>query len=182
MARIIDLKALLPQLMTEYIELEGIMNVETTELNGVETEHESLVNNRYIHTCNEDGITRFEHIMSIVPNSNDTLEDRQFRCITKWNQTIPYNYKVLDEKLALLCGEGMYQLIVDFANQSVTIKLALANENQFQSVVDLVNSIVPCNMLIEVRIMYNTHEMLSKLTHEQLSAFTYDQLRKNVFS
>lgn len=182
MARIIDLKALLPQLMTEYTELDGIMSVETIELNSVEAEHESLVNNRYIHTCNEDGVARFEHVLSIVPNSNDTLEDRRFRCISKWNQTIPYNYKVLDEKLALLCGEGMYQLIVDFANQSVIIKLALANENQFQSVVDLVYSIVPCNMLINVSIMYNTHEVLSKLTHEQMSAYTYDQLRKNVMS
>ena len=182
MARIIDLKALLPQLMTEYTELEGIMTVETTELNGVETEHEALVNNRYITTCNEDGVARFEHIMSIVPNSNDTLEDRQFRCISKWNQTIPYNYKVLDEKLAMLCGEDMYELIVDFANQRVFVKLALANENQFQSVVDLVNSIVPCNMLINVSIMYNSHEVLSKLTYEQLSAYTHEQLRNDVIN
>ena len=180
MARIIDLKALLPQLMTEYTELEGIMTVESTELNNVEAEHEALVNNRYIHTCNEDGIKRFEHIMSIVPNSNDTLEDRQFRCISKWNQTIPYNYKVLDEKLALLCGEDMYKLIVDFENQRLIIKLALANKNQFQSVVDLVYSIVPCNLLIDISIMYNTHEVLSKLTHEQMSAYTHDQLRNNV--
>ena len=181
MARIIDLKSLLPQLMTEYTELDGIMTVETTELNGVEVEHEALVNNRYIHTCNEDGVARFEHIMSIIPNSNDTLVDRQFRCISKWNQTIPYNYKVLDEKLALLCGEGAYELIVDFTNQSVHIKLALVNENQFQSVVDLVNSIVPCNMLINVNIMYNTHEVLSKLTHERMSAYTHAQLRSQTF-
>jgi hypothetical protein len=156
------------------------MTVESIELNGVEAEHEALVNNRYIHTCDEDGIVRFERIMSVVPNSNDTLEDRQFRCISKWNQTIPYNYKVLDEKLALLCGEGMYQLIVDFPNQRVFIKLALANKNQFQSVVDLVYSIVPCNMLIDISIMYNTYELLSKLTHEQMSAYTHEQLRNNV--
>lgn len=182
MTRIIDLKALLPPLMTEYTELHGIMTVETTELNGVEVEHEALVNNRYIHTCNEDGVARFERIMSIVPNSNDTLEDRQFRCISKWNQTIPYNYKVLDEKLALLCGEDAYELIVDFANQKVFIKLALANKNQFQSVVDLVYSIVPCNMLIDIIIMYNTHDMLSELTYEQLSAYTHEQLRNNVIN
>lgn len=180
MARIIDLKALLPQLMTEYTELDGIMTVETTELNRVEAEHEAVVNNRYITTCNENGVARFEHIMSIVPNSNDTLEDRQFRCISKWNQTIPYNYKVLDEKLAMLCGEGMYELIVDFENQRVFIKLALANKNQFQSVVDLVYSIVPCNMLVDISIMYNTYEVLSKLTHEQMSAYTHEQLRNNV--
>lgn len=182
MARIIDLKALLPQLMTEYSELDSIMTVETTELNIVEAEHEALVNNRYIHTCDEDGVARFERIMSIVPNSNDTLEDRKFRCKSKWNQTIPYNYKVLDEKLTMLCGEDAYNLTVDFTNQKVVIKLALANENQFQSVVDLVYSIVPCNMLIDVSIMYNTHEVLSKLTHEQMSAYTYDQLRKNVIN
>jgi hypothetical protein len=182
MVRIVDLKALLPQLMTEYTELNDVMTVETTELNRIETEHEIVVDNRYIPTCNEDGIVRFERIMSIVPNSNDTLEDRKFRCISKWSQSIPYNYKVLDEKLAMLCGEGMYDLSIDFDNYIVYIKLGVASKNQFKSVVELFDAIVPCNMEINASIKYNTHGLLSELTHEQLSAFTHDQLRNEVIN
>ena len=103
--RYINLKELLPLYLQEYKELAEIMDTETPEFRLLESRHNQLVNNRYISTCDENGIARFEEILRITPKSDDTLEDRIFRCLTKWNVCLPYNYAFLVKKLKELCGD-----------------------------------------------------------------------------
>ena len=35
-----------------------------------------MIDNRYITSCDEEGIARFEKILGVTPKSDDTLEDR----------------------------------------------------------------------------------------------------------
>ena len=98
--RYINLKELLPLYLQAYKELAAPMDAETPEFQIIEAEHNRIIANRYIVTCDEEGIVRYEQLMGIQPKADDTLEDRIFRCITKWNVCLPYNqYDVVAEML-----------------------------------------------------------------------------------
>ena len=171
---------LLPPYLRQYKEMQQIMSVEDTEIETINNTHNQLVDNRYITTCDETGIKRFETMLHITPLLNDTLADRKLRCITKWNQKLPYNYSVLENKIAQLCGSDGYSLELNFSSFELTVKLALGVKNQFDIVKNMVIEMVPCNIVTNIQLMYNTHEILKTKTHSQLASFTYGQVREEV--
>lgn len=177
--RYINLKELLPLYLQQYKELAEIMDTETPEFRLLESRHNQLVRNRYIFTCNEDGIARFEKILGITLKSDDTLEDRIFRCLTKWNISLPYNYAFLEMKLKELCGDE-YSIMLDFENQTLVVIVGLSRKNQYNAVADMLNEIIPCNILIKVYLMYNTYGILANHTYGKLSNYTHNQLRNEV--
>ena len=156
------------------------MSVENSEIEAINNTHNQLVDNRYIVSCDETGIQHFEKLLGVTPLGDDTLDDRKLRCIAKWNQVLPYNYTVLNNKLSALCGKDGYSIEMDFAAQSIVVKLALGVKNQFTIVKNVVSEMVPCNIITDVAVMFNTHERLSAYTHEQLSVRTYAQMRDEV--
>ena len=65
--RYINLKELLPLYLQEYSELAEIMNTETPEFRLLESRHNRMIDNRYIISCDEEGIARFEKILGMTP-------------------------------------------------------------------------------------------------------------------
>ena len=115
-------------------------------------------------------------MMHITPLDDDTLDDRRFRVLSAWNKVLPYNYAFLIGQLNTLCGEGNYS--ADITNLILTVKLALTSKKQSNAVRELCETIVPCNVVINIGLLYNTHATLSAYTHEQLAHFNHRQLRE----
>ena len=174
--RYINLKELLPLYLQAYKELAAPMDAETPEFQIIEAEHNRIIANRYIVTCDEEGIVRYEQLMGIQPKADDTLEDRIFRCITKWNVCLPYNYAFLDQKLRELCG-AEYTLDLDIAGQTVTVKVGLAQKNQYDVVAEMLEEIVPCNLQLNLSLLYNQYQALKPYPHIILAQFTHWELR-----
>ena len=173
--------SLLPPYLQQFSEMEGIMNTETVEIEKIRETHSQIVDNRYIEYCNEDGISRYEKIMNIEPFSDDTLEDRKLRCLTKWNQKLPYNYVRLQGMLSDICGEGGFTLELDLSVPKLVVRLALGVKNQFAIVKNMVEAMVPAHVVTSVVLQYNTNDMVGAYTHSQLSKYTHDSLRNDVF-
>ena len=105
MVREIDLLHYLPLFVQEYREMQHIMSAEEPEFQLVADESEVLKNNQFILTCNEVGIARFERILHIIPTSEDTLASRISRVLVRWNDSVPYTWKVFLQKMQTLCGD-----------------------------------------------------------------------------
>lgn len=67
--RYINLKELLPLYLQAYKELAAPMDAETPEFQIIEAEHNRIIANRYIVTCDEEGIVRYEQLMGIQPKA-----------------------------------------------------------------------------------------------------------------
>ena len=170
---------LLPPFLREYSELKAIMNVESSEIESIKNTHNQIIDNRYIQTCDETGISRFEKLLGIAPLSNDTLDDRKVRCLTKWNHKLPYNYVVLLNSLSSVCGADGYAVSMDFTGLQMAVRIALSARSQLSSVKKMIERMVPCTVSVSVEMMYNTNAMLSPFTHMQLETFTHAQLRED---
>lgn len=170
----------LPPFLQEFHETKQIMNAEQSEVDGLWDSCENTLDDMFISYATENGVKRWEKIVGITPKDTDTLDERKFRILTKMNQELPYTITKLKESLTVLCGEGGFEIDLQPSNYYIKVKLALANENNYQDVVDLLMKVIPANLIQAVRIMYNGHKILGKSTHAELTAYTHEILRNEV--
>ena len=113
MIRNVNLLNHLPEYIKEYREIQEIMNTENPEFQLAINETEKILNNQFITTCDEEGISKYESMMKIYPLASDTLESRKSRVLTRWYSALPYSWFFLIRKLNSLCGIGNYEIDMD---------------------------------------------------------------------
>lgn len=151
MIREVNLLSFLPEFVQEYREIKHIMNSEQPEIQKLEDETEIIKNNQFILSCDIDGIARFENLLGITPKPDDTLNARKSRVITRWNNSIPYTYKGLKEKLNVMCGEGNYLLIPSFNEYGLEIVVSLPLSGQADELDYMLSYMIPANIVVTSR-------------------------------
>lgn len=151
MIREVNLLSFLPEFVQKYREIKHIMNSEQPEIQKLEDETEIIKNNQFILSCDIDGIARFENLLGITPKPDDTLDARKSRVITRWNDSIPYTYKGLKEKLNVMCGEGNYLLIPSFNEYGLEIVVSLPLSGQADELDYMLSYMIPANIVVTSR-------------------------------
>lgn len=169
----------LPPFVQNFKEMVAIMNTEQPEFELAWKNAENTLDDQFVTTATINGIKRWEKIYNIVPKGTDTLDERRFVILSKMNEQPPYTMAALENVLTALCGEDGYTLFMNYNEYEMTVKLAVDNEKNFEAVVELLDKILPANIVRKVS-LFNTYDMLSEFTHEQLARFTHDELRKSV--
>ena len=177
MAKAVDLLSYWPPTLRNLKEFKEIAKAEEPEIRALLQAIDKTLNNMFIEDADEDGITRFEKILSIYPAEGESLDTRRFRVQTKWNDQLPYTEEELRGRLTSLCGKDGYTLNISYANYTLDVKVALTSKDALPLVAELLDTLVPCNMVVTLDFMYNTYGWLGEYTHEQLSALTYDEVR-----
>lgn len=151
MIRDVELLKHLPLFIQEYREIRTIMNAENPEFQMAEDETEIIFNNQFIQSCNLKGIAKFESLMGIVPEPDDTLASRISRVLTRWNDTVPYTFIVLCQRLDTLCGEGNYEIERDINNYTMDITTHLELVGQTDELEYMLGYMIPANIAMTVR-------------------------------
>lgn len=170
----------LPYVVRDYAEFKGISEAEQPEFESAWGSSDDLLNNQFISTAGNLGLSRWEKILGITPKGTDTLEDRRFRILTRLNEELPYTLPQLRTILETLCGSGNYSAEVMEGTYQLIVKIGLAAKNNFSDVESLLDRVVPQNLIVTLLQLYNTHAELGRFTHAQLAAYTHNQLRNEV--
>lgn len=178
--RPIDLLGHLPPVLRDYREMRAIMEAERPEVEALWSAVEDCFDDQFIATATKQGIVRREAELDIVPFATDTLEDRRFRVLARYNESIPYTRVRLRQLLDGLCGPDGYEVRFLTGDFTVDVKVDLGVKKQFQVVEELLERQLPYNMAFKVTLKYNTHRILSGYTHRELSQYTHGQLRNEV--
>ena len=141
------------------------MNAENPEFQIAEDETEIIFNNQFIQSCNLKGIAKFESLMGIVPEPDDTLASRISRVLTRWNDTVPYTFIVLCQRLDTLCGEGNYEIERDINNYTMDITTHLELVGQTDELEYMLGYMIPANIAMTVnnKIYLNMTDGTAKL-------------------
>lgn len=182
MNREIDLMDYLPEYLKEYKELEKTLKAQQPEIKKLAETVERLKNNQFITTADEEGIRKFETMLEVTALDNDTLENRKFRVLSRWNNTIPYTASVLRKRMENLCGKDGYQLEILHLESKVKVRVALTNKKNYGMVEEMLQEVIPANIWIDLSLLYNQHKTLSKFTHRQLAAYTQKEVRNEVLN
>lgn len=167
MIRDVELLKHLPLFIQEYREIRTIMNAENPEFQIAEDETEIIFNNQFIQSCNLKGIAKFESLMGIVPEPDDTLTSRISRVLTRWNDTVPYTFIVLCQRLDTLCGEGNYEIERDINNYTMDITTHLELVGQTDELEYMLGYMIPANIAMTVnnKIYLNMTDGTAKLAN-----------------
>ena len=179
-ARTIDLTDYLPDVLKNVTEMQAIMSTETPEIQALWSACEDCMNDQFITEATENGIARREKMLNITPYATDTLNDRRFRLLSRYNENIPYTRKSLVNMLETLCGENGYELTILTSEFTVNVKIALAVKKQADSVRELLERVLPYNMLFSVELLYNTWVKAKPFTWENVRKLTWKELKEEV--
>lgn len=170
----------LPEYMREYKEMKQIMEVEQGQTGVLWEAVERLLKEAFVCDESEVGAARWEAILDIRPKDTDSLEVRNFRIKGRLNEDLPYTVRTLKQVLTALCGEDGFHMEVYPEDYTLKIEVSLTSKKLLWEVCSLAERMTPLNLLLEVTLMYNTHEMLCPYTHLFLKSCRHEELREEV--
>lgn len=148
----------LPHVLREYEEYKVITNSEDPEFKIVFDISDKIRHNMFIKYCDLDGIKRFEKLLGIRHSIQDTLEDRIFRVLSRWNDRVPYTWNVLIGKLDMLCGKGNYEIELIHNDYLINLATHLNTPTQMNELLYTLDVMIPCNLVVKA-----TNKLLREL-------------------
>lgn len=147
MIREVDLLMYLPLFMQSYREPVETLKAENPEFMLMWNATDRVLYNRFIATADEYGISRFERMLKISPMEEDTLESRRARVQSRWFNTIPYTWRVLLQKMIVLCGDTHFIMTGDFeTGYTLTLATNLELFGQVEELEGALEVLLPCNV------------------------------------
>ena len=136
--------------MQNFVEIKQITKVEQKETDALDYEIGRILDNAFIQDCDEYGIKKYEKLVGVTPTAQDTLESRKSRVLIRWNDFIPYSYKVLIRKLNIFCGVNNYDISGDLKNYELVIQTMLSLPGQSKELEVMLNKMLPLNIALSV--------------------------------
>lgn len=140
----------LPDFLKQFMEFQEIGKVVDPVIRSFDEMLGRVLNNAFIAECDEYGIRKYEMILKITPSADDTLESRRSRVALRWNDHIPYTYRVLIAKLNALCGVNNYDMVCDLKNYSISLHTHLSMSGQVKELEDLLDKMLPATMVFTI--------------------------------
>lgn len=125
MNREVDLLAYLPPFLQEFKENRETLEAENPEFVLAWNGADRVLKNEFIDTADEYGISRFEKILKITPQPNDTLASRRRRVLFRWFNKLPYTLKNFLERLKEICGESDFTVIKEFLRYRINLQIQI---------------------------------------------------------
>lgn len=168
-----------PEIILKIPDIAQIYDYNEIQEKELDAAVEELNDDIMLNTMHLRTIERWEKILNINPLDDDTEEDRRFKVKAKVNEKLPYSLRVLKRKLDTLCPSGYSMELAD-DRTNVLIKIALTSKKMRNTVAEMLEEMLPLNMMYSTQIMYNTWEMLESYTWGELENRTWEQLRSEV--
>ena len=147
----VELLQKLPRYHRNIYEFQQISKADTPELKLLLKHIDTILSNWFIDTADDYGISRLEKIAGIIPDSSVDLELRKFNLLLKMSEKLPYTDETLEERLTSLCGAGNYSVFRDYDNYFLSILTTLEDGNTFDSIIEVLDKMIPCNLVLEVK-------------------------------
>ncbi len=176
-----DLIKLIPYFFHDIREFNEIFSAVASAASEFEAKTDRQKMDFYIYSedISPEGVDRLAKSIKLDV-SGLNFEDKVFKIKTVLLDKRPYNIPNVKKMLSVLCGEDGYFFNVDNKNLTVSTKLNLGRKNQFAAVYELLDKVIPSNMILNVELLYNLHSDLSDKTHGDLSVMTHEQIRSDV--
>lgn len=178
MARKADVLSYLPPVLQDVYEMQAVSQAENSELSRLWQGAEDAMNDQFVETATENGVSRWEKMLLLSPKGTDTLPERKFRIQSALSGRLPFTVWALREQLDGLCGPGNYALTVDHPNFKVTVLLALAAQENYDTVCDMLRKMLPANLDIEISVQYRRYRELEAWQHTDLGFYTHNHIRE----
>lgn len=155
----------LPPVLQSVMEFAAITGAQQPEIEAAWDALNLVMDNQFIDTATEAGVTVWEKELNIVPLATDTLEDRKQRLKTAWTYGVVYTYNWLVNWLKTSCGESNPPPTIN----NYTLRVSLPVSVDYLHILDDMRRYVAANVLIDPLILLSK----IKIPHYTGSAFRH---------
>ena len=160
--------------MADVRDIKEIMTGEQPEFDSLFENIDLMQEDMFIDTVSEEGIKRFEKMLGIEGSNLKSPDLRRF--ILKL-RLVAGKRANLKSKLNSLVGSNNYTMNYDINSNTLVVRIVIESKSYLDEVKALLDKLVPCNVIIDVRILYLSHEMMKVYTHEYLSNYKNDDVK-----
>lgn len=172
-----DVRALRPEYYGQFFEISALSQAQDGEMDALFSELSRALANQFIESSDEEGVSRRETILGILPDrGKEALEFRRRRILSRFGFLPPYTVESLKERLEEIFSGEAFSVSADFDNYKISVDGVYSDRRVVDAVLSAVRKIVPCNMAFSIRRKENTYGRLAGFTHDELSAFEQDIL------
>jgi phage-like element PBSX protein xkdU len=157
----IDISQFLPPVSRDSQDIQEVMRIENPEFKLLWDIMADILDNQFIPTMGEFGLSHWEWILDVLPQDTDTIEDRRNRILRLLAGTRPYTVEKLQEMLDATFGTG--SVGVDLNENQYEIWFILSKEMRERSgeVINYAEPIVPKNLLLKTLVEDKTQTKLN---------------------
>ena len=145
----IDISQFLPPVSRDSRDMQEIMRVENPEFILLWEIMADLLDNQFIPTMGELGLSHWEWILEVLPQDTDTIEDRRNRILRLLAGTRPYTVEKLQEMLDATFGRGAVGVDLDENLYEIWFILSKEMHERSGEVINYAEPIVPKNLLLK---------------------------------
>lgn len=135
----------LPHWFKPIIEYIAIMRAYSVALADCENTAYGIKDNFFIQTADSDTLAVWERLLGISAKPTDTIEFRRERILSKLDQTVPFTYWHLKERLTELFG-NQYVLTIDPVECTLDILVTSGRHGAIDLLNDLIYNVVPAHL------------------------------------
>lgn len=169
----------LPPVLKSVSELVALYDAQQPEIEKAWSALRLIMDNQFIDTATEYGVTVWEKELNIIPSDTDTLEERKHRIKTAWVYGVVYTYNWLSKWLESFCGETTMFTINDY-----TLRVALPVSADYVRIIEDMRKYISANVLINPLILltkikgtyYIGTALRSRMRHKMTSQKPSDTL------
>lgn len=145
----IDISQFLPPVSRDSRDMQEIMRVENPEFMLLWEIMVDLLDNQFIPTMGELGLSHWEWILEVLPQDTDTIEDRRNRILRLLAGTRPYTVEKLQEMLDTTFGRDAVGVDLDENLYEIWFILSKEMRERSGEVINYAEPIVPKNLLLK---------------------------------
>lgn len=151
MAKEVDLLSYWMPILRQLKEFREIAKAEEPEIKRILEAIDRTLDNMFIETADEYGIGRFEDMVGIYPDAEESLEQRRLNLLVKWCDQVPYTYKTLYDKLYAICGDAdKFSIVERYDEYLIEIITHLGVKGALDTVQDFLIEMLPCNLVLDL--------------------------------
>lgn len=132
----------------EFQELDKALTPELDELNHI---IEQIQQNQFIETANHEGLSYYERMLKIKPDKD--MEVRRFNILAKFNATIPFTMRWLQNSLNSTIGKGSYLLDLDYVDYTLTISIMKHKEYLMTHLRQELEDKIPAHLILVINVL-----------------------------
>lgn len=146
----VSLTDYLPDLFKSISEFKVLLESEELSIQTLWQTIMQSLDNQFILTSDIQGIERWEKILSIIPEPDDDLEARRYRCLTAVSLSELSTIRKLQEKLETICGKGNVNMVFesDLFTLHIKIKNNATNANMIEN---YILESIPANLVLDFK-------------------------------
>ncbi|MCK9615856.1 MAG: YmfQ family protein [Candidatus Omnitrophica bacterium] len=152
-SRDVKIEAYWPNVVSKMREMGQIANTENEEFDLLWVAIGNFISDLFIKTATENGVSRWETILGIVPASGATLNERKQLILTQVNIRTPYTWRYVKKIIADFFGITTFEMDYEIDFQTLTVSGNGATESQISQITEILKWILPAQIKLVVKIV-----------------------------